>query len=165
LPTTSKYIPHKPGVDATNIWLLNLKTLESFQITDISKTSLRTVERPCWIDNDRFLFHGARSEGKNQYRLFESSISQKQITQIFESKWNDYNPSISPNQKKIAFISNRSGFNQVWVYHIDSKNFFQITGYSTNESLTYEWSEVEWLDNSTIVYTINENQLVKQRVE
>jgi len=162
---SSKYIPHSPGIDATNIWLLNLKTLESFQITDISKTSLRTVERPCWIDNDRFLFHGAYSEGKNQYRLFESSVSKKQITKIFESKWNDYNPSISPDQKKIAFISNRSGFDQVWIYHIDSRTFSQITGYSNNESLTYAWNKIEWLDNSTIVFTINENQLIKQRVE
>jgi len=162
---SNKNIPHTPGMGATNIWLLNLKTLESSQITDISKTSLRTVERPCWIDNDRLLFHGEYSEGKNLYRIFESSVSKKQITNIFESKWNDYNPSLSPDQKKIAFISNRSGFNQVWIYHIDSKTFSQITGYSLNESFTYEWDKIEWLDNSTVVFTINENQLVKQRVE
>ena len=162
---SSKYIPYSPGMDATNIWLLNLKTLESFQITDISKTSLRTVERPCWIDNDRFLFHGAYSERKNPYQLFESSVSKKQITKIFESKWNDYNPSVSPDQAKIAFISNRSGMNQVWIYHIYKKTFSQITGYSNNESLSYEWSNIEWLDNSTIVFTINENQLVKQIIE
>ena len=154
-----------PGTYETNIWLMNLKTNQTFQITDISKTSLRTVERPCWIDNDRFLFHGAYSEGKNRYQLFESSVSKKQITKIFESKWNDYNPSISPDQKKIAFISNRSGFNQVWVYHNDSKSFSQITGYSNNESLIYEWSSIEWMDSSTIVFTINGNQLVKQIVE
>jgi len=153
-----------PGTYETNIWMMNLKTHQTFQITDISKTPLKTVERPCWIDNDRFLFHVAYSEGRNQYQLFESSVSKKQITKIFESKWNDYNPSISPYQKKIAFISDRSGFNQVWVYHIDSRTFSQITGYSNGESLTYGWSKIEWLDNSTLVFTINENQLVKQKV-
>ena len=142
-----------------NIYLMNLKTLESFQITDISKTSVRWVGGLSWIDNDQFLFHG-NSEGK--YRLFESSVSEKQITTIFESKWNDYSPSISPDQKKIAFISNRSGMSQVWIYHTDSKTFSQITGYSKSEST---WSNIEWLDNSTIVFTINDIQLVKQRVE
>jgi len=142
------------------IYLTNLKTLESFQITDISKTSVRWIGGLSWIDNNRFLFHGNYSYGKN--RLFESSISEKQITQIFESKWNDSSPSIAPDQKKIAFISNRSGMSQIWIYHTDSKTFSQITGYSNSESA---WSNIEWLDNSTIVFTINGIQLVKQRVE
>jgi len=154
-----------PGTYETNIWLMDMQTHQTSQITDISKTSLRTVERPCWIDNDRFLFHGAYSEEKNQYQLFESSVSKKQISQIFESQWNDYNPSISPDQKKIAFISNRSGMNQVWIYHINSKTFSQITGYSDNESVEPVWNNIDWLDTSTIVYAINENQLVKQSVE
>jgi len=154
-----------PGTYETNIWLMNLKTLESFQVTDISKTSLRTVERPCWIDNDRFLFHGAYSEEINQYQLFESSVSNGLITKVFESKWNDYCPSVSADQKKIAFISNRSGINQAWIYHIDSKTFSQISGYSDGGSVEPTWDSIEWLDNSTIVFTMNESQLVKQRVD
>ena len=156
---------NSPGDYETNIWLMNLKTLESSQITDISKTSLRTVERPCWIDYDRFLFHGVYSDEKNQYQIFESSVSTGQITKIFESKWNDYNPSASSDQKKIAFISNRSRVHQVWVYNIDRKTFSQMSGYSDSESVEPGWNNVEWLDNSTIVYAINENQLVKQSVE
>ena len=148
-----------PGTYETNIWLMNLKTLESFQVTDISGTSLRTVEQPRWIDNDRFLFHGVYHGEK--YQLFESSVSAKQISKLFESQWNDYTPSISPDQKKIAFISNRSRTNQVWIYDMDSKSYCQITGYSNNESVG---GAIQWLDNSTIVFTINGNQLVKQKV-
>ena len=149
-----------------NIYLMNLTTLESSQITDISKTAIKKIGGVYWIDNDRFLFDGEYSYGKK--RLFESSVSEKQITQIFESIWNDGAPSISPDQKKIAFLSNRSGMSQVWIYHTDSKTFSQITGYSDSE--TYYKSEsatsnIEWLDNSTIVFTINDIDLVKQRVE
>ena len=157
-----------PGTYETNIWVLKLNTLEPLQITDISKTSLRTVERPRWIDNNRFLFHGVYQEGQREkYQLFESSISTKQINKVFESKWNDYTPSISPDQKKIAFVSNRSMVNQIWIYHIDSKTYSQITGYSIDEYVN-EHDYIEWQDNATIVFTIMNNQgiqTVKQKVE
>ena len=153
-----------PDIYATNIWMMNLKTLEDFQITDVAKTSLLTVERPCWIDNDRFLFHGINSEGKSQ--LYESSVSNKQINKVFDSLWSDYTPSISPDQKKIAFISNRSGYNQVWIYDMDAKRYYQITGYTLQESIDRYWCNIEWLDNVTIVFTYNSSQylLLKQKV-
>ena len=150
----------------SNIWLMNLITLESFQVTDIFKASLNTAERPSWIDNDRFLFHGVYyNYGKNHYQIFESSVSKGQITKIIESKWNDYTPSMSSDQKKIAFISDRSGIDHVWVYNIDNNTFSQISGYSYNESVEPSWDNVVWLDNSTIVYTTNGNKLIKQNVE
>ena len=90
------------------------------------------------------------------------------MSKVFESQWNDYTPSISPDQKKIAFISNRSRTNQVWIYDIDNKTYSQITGYSNDEygeSVEPTWNTIQWLDNSTITFTINDNQFVKQRIE
>jgi hypothetical protein len=146
----------------SNIWVINLKTLESFQVTDIFKASLRTARRPCFIDNDRFLFQGLYSR---KYQLYDSSISKQHISKLFESKWNDYNPTISPDKKKIAFISDRSRTHQIWIYHFESKKYSQITPYSFNESVEPTWDKVEWLDNSTVVFSINEHQLVKQKIE
>jgi len=146
----------------TNIWSINLKTLEAFQISDISKISLITAERPSWIDNDRFLFHGINSGGK--YQLYESSVSTKQVNKVINSQWNDYIPSISPNQQKIAFISDRSRQYQIWIYHTDTKKYSQLTGYSTDEFVS-PYSNIEWLDDSTIIYTRNGNQSVKQKIE
>jgi len=143
----------------TNIWLMHLETLESSQITDIP---LFIAEKPCWIDNDRFLFFGIASGEKLQ--LFESSISKKEITTVFESNWNELTPSISPDKNRIAFISDRSGKNEVWIYHIDSKSFSQITGYSNTEFIGTSGRYIEWLDNSTLIFTLNGNQLVKQTV-
>jgi len=151
------------GTYETNIWLMNLKTNDLFQITDISQSSLTTVERPCWIDNDRFLFHGVSLDG--DYKLFESSISKKQINKLFDSQWNDYIPSISPDDKRVAFISNRSGTNQVWIYHFDRKTYSQITGYSMHESVEHTWNKIEWIDKTTILFTLNDNQLIKQKIE
>ena len=150
----------------TDIWFMNLKTLESFQITDVSKTSLRTVERPNWIDNDRFLFHGIYHGEK--YQLFESSVSNKQITKVIESKWNDYTPSVSPDQTKIAFVSNRSRIPQIWIYHVVNKTYIQLTGYIDTEESVNPNNHIEWLDNSTIMFSLGSSQgfqLVKQKIE
>ena len=152
-----------PGTYETNIWLMDLKTNDLFQITDISRSSLSTVERPCWIDHDRFLFHGVSPEG--DYKLFESSVSKKQINKLFDSQWNDYTPSISPDYKRVAFISNRSGTSQVWIYHFDLKTYSQITGYSMDESVEQTWNKIEWMDKTTILFTLNDNQLIKLKVE
>jgi Tol biopolymer transport system component len=165
---------------STNIWLLDLSTLNSTQVTDISNTSLRTVERPNWIDNDRFLFHGAHDwpicidddkflshsvyQNRADYKLYESSVSSKLINKVFDSKWNDFTPAISPNKNKIAFVSDRSNTHQVWIYNIDNKSYQQITGYE-NDYVNYEWNNIFWLDNSTLIYTLNGCRLVKQTVD
>jgi len=152
-----------PGTYETNIWLMNLKTRDLFQVTDISQSSLSTAERPCWIGNDQFLFHGVSLKG--DYKLFESSVSKKKINKLFDSQWNDYAPSISPDHKRVAFFSNRSGTCQVWVYHIDRRTYSQISGYSIDESVEQTWNKIEWMNNTNILFTLNDNQLVKQAVE
>jgi len=146
----------------SNIWVINLKTLESFQVTDIYKASLRTARKPCWIDNDRFIFEGLSSK---KYQIYESSVSKKQINKTFDSKWNDYNPVISPDKKKIAFISDRSGTDQAWIYHIDTKTYTQITPHSICENVWLTWDKIDWLNNSTIIFSISRHQLVKQRID
>lgn len=44
------------------------------------------------------------------------------------SDWMDVCPAISPDNKQVAFISNRSGTNQIWIYNIITKKYNQITG-------------------------------------
>ena len=147
----------------TNIWLINLKTGETWQVTDISGLSLHTAEYPRWIDNERFLFHGKYPNEKSQ--LYESSVSTKQAKKVFESKWSDYAPSISPDQKNIAFISSRSSTNQIWLFNINSQTFTQITGYSLNETCEPGGCKIEWWDDSTITYTVNGDRLIRQKIK
>ena len=147
--------------DETDIWLIDLKTPEPFQVTDINAVSAIMARQPCWIDNDRFLFYAF----ENNNQLYESSVSNRQINKVFDSQWNDSYPSISPDKKKIAFISDRSGEDAIWIYHIDNKTYSQLSGYSSSESIWSSGSYVQWLDNVTVVYTINGNRLVKQKIE
>lgn len=152
-----------PDVYSTNIWLMDLKTSETIQITDIANINLTNTGRPNWIDNENFLFQGVGVN--NKFHIYESSITTKQIKQIIDSKWNDYCPSVSPDKTKIAFISDRSGSNQIWLYNLESKTFRQLTGFSNEDYLDESWSRIDWTDNFHILFTFGENKLIKQRIE
>ena len=147
----------------TNIWMINLKTSETKQITDIANTNLTGAGRPNWIDNEKFLFHGVGRDYK--YQIYESSVNDKQVSKLFVSDWNDYCPSISPDTKKIAFISDRSGSNQIWLYSLENKSLKQLTGFSENEYVDNSWNRIEWFDNRYILFTFNDNKLMKLKTE
>lgn len=151
-----------PGDTPSNIWMINSNTKETKQITDISKLNLRKAGRPNWIDNDRFLFNGTGIDYKSQ--IYESSITKMNVTRKLESDWNDYCPSVSPDNKNIAFISDRSGSNQIWLYSTETGSLKQITGFSSMGNIDRWWNRIEWLDNSNIIFTINDNQLIKLRI-
>jgi Tol biopolymer transport system component len=61
-------------------------------------------------------------------------------------------PSVSPDNTNIAFISNRSGTNQIWVYNLNTRLLRQITGSKVN-NLNTDWGKIEWLDNTKLLYS------------
>jgi len=152
-----------PGYIPSNIWMLNTNTSETSQITDISSLNLKKAGRPNWIDNDRFLFNGTGVDYKSQ--IYESSITTKQVTQKIVSDWNDYCPSISPDNKNIAFISDRSGSNQIWLYSVETDSLKQLTGFASLDDVDRWWNRIEWMDNSNILFTLNDNQLIKLKID
>lgn len=152
-----------PDIYSTNIWLVNITTKEQKQLTDISNSGILNTGKPNWIDAVNFLFHAMTNDYKHQ--IYESSINSNVIIKVIDSDWNDYCPSISPNEKTIAFISDRSGSNQIWLYYLDNGNLKQITGYSEDGSIDESWSRIEWIDNENIMFTLGENRLIKQKIE
>ena len=148
---------------STNIWLIKLNTLVKTQLTDLDNSELMNFGRANWIDNERYVFHAKEKKYKNQ--IYKSAINSNLVEKVFYSDWNDYCPAFSPNDKMIAFVSDRSGSNQIWIYYLDTHKFKQITGYSNDVCISESWTRIEWIDNNTISFTLNENRFVKQRLE
>lgn len=154
---------NNPGDAPSNIWLLDASTSETTQITNIENINLRQAARPNWIDNESFLFQGKGQDYK--YQIYESSIITNEITQKISSYWNDYCPSISPDKKNIAFISDRAGNNHIWIYSLEDNSLRQLTGFPTLGGVDRYWNRIDWLDNSNITFTYNENKLIKLKIE
>ena len=147
---------------STNIWMINLKTLEQTQLTDLKNSELINFGKASWIDNDNYIFNATEKNHKNQ--IYKSAINSNLVEKVFESAWNDYCPSVSPNNKMIAFISDRSGSNQIWIYNLDTHLYKQLTGYSNDEYISESWDRIEWIDNQNITFTLNETKFVKQKI-
>lgn len=145
------------------IWWMNITTFEKRQLTGIESSGLRSFGRPSWIDNQDYIFHAMDKNYKNQ--IYRSSINSSQIDKMIDSDWSDFYPIISPDKTKIAFISNRSGSNQVWIYYINNGNYKQITGYNKEDNISEYWDRIEWFDDQNIFFTMHETMLVKQKIE
>lgn len=145
------------------IWLLNLETLEQNKAVELLSNNLIDAKSPNWINNNEFLFQGKNVD--YTVNIFKKSLHSNKIEPIIESPWDDCNPSISPDKKRIAFISNRSGRNEVWLYNLENKSYMQLTGYLEEESISEAWNKMEWLDNSSLMFNIEENRLVKLDLE
>ena len=61
-------------------------------------------------------------------------------------------PAISPDNSKLAFLSDLNGKLQIWVYDFKDKKFnqpFNTTVYNFSEY----WPQIKWKDANTIMFT------------
>ncbi len=149
---------NRPDINSTNIWMMDLGTFNTKLIIDLSKTNFANVSRPVWMDENDFIFQGTTN---SQTSIFKYSIQTNGIEPLIESKWNDYNPAISPNADQIAFISERSGSEQLWLYNLQTKEYKQLTGYDDNEYFDGNWTKINWMNNNQLLFTFGENTLTQ----
>jgi Tol biopolymer transport system component len=150
---------NRPDINSTNIWLMDLNTLNTELITDLSKNNFIDVSKPDWMNENDFIFQGTSSN--NMTSIYKSSVLTKKIEPLIESRWNDYNATISPNADQIAFISDRSGSEQLWLYNLQTKDYKQLTGYDDNEYFDGNWTKIDWQDNNQLLFTFGDNRLTK----
>jgi Tol biopolymer transport system component len=150
---------NRPDINSTNIWLLDLNTFYNELIIDLSKNNFVNVSKPDWMNESDFIFQGTSSNNKTS--IYKSSILTKHTEPLIESRWNDYNAAISPKADQIAFISDRSGNEQLWLYNLQSKEYKQLTGYDDNDYFDGNWTKIAWSDNNQILFTFGDNRLTK----
>ena len=150
---------NRPDINSTNIWLMDLRTFNTELIIDLSKTNFVDISRPVWMDENDFIFQGTNSNTRTS--IYKSSILTKKIEPLITSGWNDYNAAISPNADQIAFISDRSGSEQLWLFNLQTKEYKQLTGYDENDYFDGNWTKINWMDNNQLLFSFGDNSLTK----
>ncbi|MEL6560935.1 MAG: hypothetical protein AAFQ94_22260 [Bacteroidota bacterium] len=68
-------------------------------------------------------------------------------------------PKISPDNRKIAFVSDKTGRFEVWTYDLFTHEFKQITNSSRYDELFSSITHFSWISDEEIVAVISENSL------
>lgn len=78
---------------------------------------------------------------KNEYisQIFVSDISGKNSYSLTNGSFSCTTPRWSPDGKTIAFLSNRTGKNNIWLIQSDGKKAYQLTSVDENISI-FSWS-------------------------
>jgi Tol biopolymer transport system component/DNA-binding winged helix-turn-helix (wHTH) protein len=70
---------------------------------------------------------------------------------FISSTRNDYAPEISPDGRKIAFWSERSGKGEIWICNADGSNLAQLTSWGEEVNSRFPWSP----DSTRLVFSAN----------
>lgn len=140
-----------------NLWKIASDGSQKTRITNnlnLSSAAVGNIElgRPVWSPDDKYIYYNVVSEERGHDGIFRVNIQTGQTEPVINSGWLDTCPSISPDGKNIAFISNRSGSNQIWLYRINTGAWIQITG-CTGDYVNRDWGKIEWTGNTEILYS------------
>jgi hypothetical protein len=61
------------------------------------------------------------------YDLFSVDLASRKVTAMEVGPGSNHNPSVSPDGKKVAFISNRNGIDNIYVSYMDSARTYAVT--------------------------------------
>ena len=155
-PNNERLLYYSQDASLKNIHIFNLSSKKDTVIQNFNKNY--GLSSLCWINENEYLFSG----GPQNENIYKASIPGQSIASIITSDWNDYAPSLSPDQQKLAFISDRSGSFQVWIYDYIFQSYRQITGYQQKEFTdpVMIQSNIEWMDNSSICF-IFDKQIIR----
>lgn len=129
-------------------------TANSNQIIFSSDREHPTSKTPEWNHNI-YVEEGAFLPGDFKYgfyNLFNVELGSYNVTPLEVGQGQNTNPSISPDGKKLAFISNRNGIDNIYISELNSTNIYPVTDILTGV-ISISWSP----NGSEIAYTAFNN--------
>ncbi len=125
----------------TDLYLLNLNS------ADLNKSTLQLIFQdkyldlaPCWSPDGKYLFFSSdRSEGI--YNIFAFSLPQKKLCQITNVLSGAFEPALSPDGKRLAYIEYHSTGYELHLMEIDPTR----------------WEEIEYIEPSSFNLSLGPN--------
>ncbi len=129
--------------DNDEVYIITLVNNEQLNITNHPSAD----GSPVWDSNGELLFFQSKRDNESG-ELYSYSLSTKQITRLTNNDFNESSAVWSPDNTKIAFVSNQDGDDDIYVMDVSGNDIIQLTNNELNDWYP-QWSP----DGSTLMFT------------
>lgn len=145
-----------------DIWTLDLDTMTKTKISDFEAIGFNPYRSFDWSSDDENVFLDGYGLRQDDYRsqIYRFEVATNTLTSVLDSQWRENRPILSPDNLRMAFVSDRSGLVELWVYSFDTSEYQQITGDIPNY-FDSRYSNIQWLTNNELLINVFENRTSK----
>ena len=136
-----------------DLWKINTVTKEQTKITNFEAIGFITDSQYEWAISGEEIYLEGRYIRSNTNDIYKMNLSTKLLSPVIESCWDERTPSLSPDNTKIAFISDRTGKDELWIYHLVKSKYCQVTG-EPSYDFDSRYTNLQWLNNDQILITV-----------
>ncbi len=146
------------------LWSVNLDGSQKRRLAPDFKFKYATPEQ---INNQTNLYVAASPDGKAVYACFASYNKSEQdglyqidlatgaFTRLLDENWRVQLVQVSPDHRRLVFVSSQAGKNDIWVFDLATGAVRQVSSLPENITLTGSYP-IYWLNNDQIVVTASE---------
>ena len=137
-------------------WKISVDGSQKTQITNnltltFSGNGNVGIGRPSWSANGDYIYFNRVNSHQSPDGIYRISLSDNSIEPVIISRWANICPSVSPDNKQIAFISDRTGAVHIWVFNMETNEYKQITG-DNGDYISFTGCKIEWLSQTKLMY-------------
>jgi hypothetical protein len=145
-----------------DFWTLDLSTQEKTKISNFESMNFSVNGFLDWSKNENSIYlDGYFETNTYKYNIYKLDVSSGELFPVIESPWHDRKPSLSPDNSKIAFVSDRSGTDELWVFNFGTSQLKQVSGGWTTYRFDSRSSNIQWIDNNELVFSVFEGSISK----
>jgi hypothetical protein len=136
-----------------DLWRINAVTKEQKRITNFETMGFYTAGIYDWASTGEEIYLDGSYKGSSEHNIYKLNATTKLLSPVIESQWDARTPSLSPDNTKIAFVSGRTGKDELWIYDMVKLKYSQATG-SPSYYFDSRYTNIQWLSNDQILITV-----------
>lgn len=153
------YFSNQGQMGYYSFWRMKSDGTQKSNITPNLRLDLNsnTLLGMSWSPDKSSLYAAFFSNNNGLNGILNIDIATGKATKIVDPSWNGTFPVISPDGKRLAFLSNKSGNSDIWIFNIETGTYRPVTSIQSGFRYIYEY-DIHWSDKEHLIFAaVNTN--------